>query len=280
MQNFAAIRNTKSRSREMTFGVAIFGSFPDIPELKLSLPSWVMEGRMWRCKMYVLQSYHSCTFCKHKTRGETQFWIELAVPCTLANQNEINSDIIIFLPPSLAMARIASGVNAWCYRHVFYDVINKRNSASFGRLPAENAERFVESLNDFVFIDISAFTAYFAFRFFVYCFFSNRVTISYINCIHSNNTLKWTERKKKAYFDFQNVVFIMNTKFVFLTVIYTHIHRQLNSSTNFFNFCWWHFSFAMTSLPRTGVHRLYVKETRAQKQIIFEENGSLNNFPP
>ena len=29
-----------------------------------------------------------------------------------------------------------------------------------------------------------------------------------------------------------------------------------------------------------GVHRLYVKETRARKQITFEENGSLNNFPP
>ena len=68
------------------------------------------------------------------------------------------------------MARIASGVNGCCYRYVPYDVINKRYSASFGRLPAENAERFAESLNDFVFIDISAFTAYFAFEFFVYCF--------------------------------------------------------------------------------------------------------------
>ena len=34
----------------MTFEVAFFGSFPDIPELKLSLPFWVMEGRMWRYK--------------------------------------------------------------------------------------------------------------------------------------------------------------------------------------------------------------------------------------
>ena len=46
--------DTISRSREskievprdVAFEVAIFGSFPDIPELKLSLPSWVMEGRM------------------------------------------------------------------------------------------------------------------------------------------------------------------------------------------------------------------------------------------
>ena len=66
--------------------------------------------------------------------------------------------------PSLAMAPIASCINACCYRHVPYDVIHKR---------------FAESLNDFVFIDISAFTAYFAFGFFGYCFFKNRVTISY-----------------------------------------------------------------------------------------------------
>ena len=69
--------------------------------------------------------------------------------------------------PSLAMARIASGVKTCCYRHVPYDVINKRYSALSGRYPAEKAER----LNDFVFIDISAFTAYFAFGFFVYCLF-------------------------------------------------------------------------------------------------------------
>ena len=36
----------------------------------------------------------------------------------------------------------------------------------------------------------------------------------------------------------------------------------------------------MTSLPRIGVDRLYVKETRSRKQIIFEENESLNNFSP
>ena len=32
----------------MTFEVAIFGSFPDIPELKLSLPLEHMAGQMWR----------------------------------------------------------------------------------------------------------------------------------------------------------------------------------------------------------------------------------------
>ena len=36
MQNFAAIRSAVLE--KMTFEVAIFGNFPDIPELKLSLP--------------------------------------------------------------------------------------------------------------------------------------------------------------------------------------------------------------------------------------------------
>ena len=71
------------------------------------------------------------------------------------------------------MVRIASGVNVCCYRQVAYDVINKRYSASCGRYPVEIAERFAESLNDIVLIDISAFTAYFAFGFFVYCFVRN-----------------------------------------------------------------------------------------------------------
>ena len=45
---FAAVRSAVLE--KMTFEVAIFGNFPDIPELKLSLPSWIMEGQMWRCK--------------------------------------------------------------------------------------------------------------------------------------------------------------------------------------------------------------------------------------
>ena len=46
------------------------------------------------------------------------------------------------------------------------------------------------------------------------------------------------------------------------------------------NFCWWRIPLAMTSLTRIGVYRKYVKEIRARKQFTFEENGSLNNFPP
>ena len=54
--------------------------------------------------------------------------------------------------------------------HVPYDVVNKHCSESFGRKLAENAERFADSLNNIVFIDISAFTACVAYRVFVYCF--------------------------------------------------------------------------------------------------------------
>ena len=88
------------------------------------------------------------------------------------------------------------------------------------------------------------------------------------------------ERKRNAYFDFQNDGFIMRTYFVLIPIMYTHLRRQFNSLTIFFfNFCWWRISFAMTSLPRTGMHRLYLTTTKAQKQVIVEENGSLNNFP-
>ena len=65
MQNFAAIRSAVPEI--MTFEVTIFGNFPDIPELKLSLAGCDVEKR------YVLQSYRSFTFCKRKTRGEKQF---------------------------------------------------------------------------------------------------------------------------------------------------------------------------------------------------------------
>ena len=64
------------------------------------------------------------------------------------------------------------------------------------------------------------------------------------------------EGKRNAYFDFQNVGFILRTDFVLIPAIYTHWYRQLNSFTNFFNFCWWRIQLDVTSLPRIGVHRL------------------------
>ena len=135
MQNFAAIRSTVLE--KMTFEVAIFSSFPDITNLNSHFRSGLWKAGCDVVRLYILQSYCSCIFCKRKTRGETQFRIELAAPCTLANHNEINSDdtlpFIIFLTPVSCDGSIASGINACCYRHVPYDVINKRYSASFGR---------------------------------------------------------------------------------------------------------------------------------------------------
>ena len=102
MQNFAAIRSAVLE--KMAFEVAIFGHFLDITELKLSLPSGLWKTRCDVVSMYVLQSYCSCTFCKRKTRDETQFWIELAGSYTIINHNKINSDdtlsfIIFFKTP-------------------------------------------------------------------------------------------------------------------------------------------------------------------------------------
>ena len=167
MQNFAAIRS--AILEKMTFEVAIFGSFPDIPKLKLSLLSWLWKAGCDVVRLYVLQSYRSCTFCKHKTRGETQFWIELA-RYTLANHNEINSDdtlpFIIFLTPAscngsnhLRRQRLLlSPCSLWRHKQTLFGIIRP--------LTGGKCQRFAESLNDFVFIDISAFTAYFEFRFF------------------------------------------------------------------------------------------------------------------
>ena len=90
----------------------------------------------------------------------------------------------------------------------------------------------------------------------------------------------YTERKKKRIFWLSKRRIHYKTNFLLIPAIYTHWYRRLNFSTNFFNFCWWRIPLAMTSLTHIGMHQLYAKETRARKQIIFEENGSLNNFPP
>ena len=79
MQNFAVIRSAVLE--KMTLEVAFFSS----------------------CKAVFLAELPFLHFCKRKTKGETQFWIELAAPCTFANHNEINSDdtlpFIIFFTP-------------------------------------------------------------------------------------------------------------------------------------------------------------------------------------
>ena len=105
-------------------------------------PNWNCHFRPWLWKagcdvvtLYVLQSYRSCTFCKRKTRGETQFWIELAAPCTLANLNEIISDdtlpfIIFFTPFScdgsnrfMRQRLLLSSCTLWRHKHTLFGVV-------------------------------------------------------------------------------------------------------------------------------------------------------------
>ena len=96
--------DTISRSWEndvwSCYFLVIFRIFPN---WNCHFRSGLLKAGCYVVSMYVLQSYRSCTFCKRKTRGDTQFWIELAAPYTLANNFEINSDdklpIIIFLTP-------------------------------------------------------------------------------------------------------------------------------------------------------------------------------------
>ena len=157
MQNFAVI--TMSRSREKWRLKLLLWLFSGYSRTEI-VTSILGDGRpdvtLWDCT--------SCNFCKRKTRGETQFWIELAAPCTLAIHNEINSDdtlpFIIFLTPvfcdgSNRLCRqrlLLSPCSLWHHKQTLFGVIRP--------LAAGNADRFAESLNDIVFIDISAFTAY------------------------------------------------------------------------------------------------------------------------
>ena len=172
MQNFAAIRSAVLE--KMTFEVAIFGSFPDIPELRLSLPFWVMEAGCDVVRLYVLQSYRSCTFCKRKTRGETQFWIELAAPYTLSNNDEMNSDdrlpfIIIFKPISCDGSNrlwrhglLQTPCSLWRHKQTLVGVI---------RPPAGGKYRTFRRVTErYRFHRYLCFHCIFCVRCFVYCF--------------------------------------------------------------------------------------------------------------
>ena len=144
-------------------------------------------------RLYVLQSYRSCTFCKHKTRGETQFLIELAAPCTLTNHNEINSDdtllFIIFLTPvscdgSNCLWRqrlLLSPCSLWRHKQTLIGVI---------RLPAGGKSRtFRQVIERYRFHRYLCFHCIYCVRVFCILFCMKRVTISYYNCIHSSSTL-------------------------------------------------------------------------------------------
>ena len=65
--------------------------------------------------------------------------------------------VLHWLNSLLASALVATS-------HVAYDVINKFYSAPFGHGPVEIAERFANSLNDIVFIDIICFHYVFCVR--------------------------------------------------------------------------------------------------------------------
>ena len=98
--------------------------------------------------------------------------------------------------------------------------------------------------------------------------------------ICSSKNLYILKGKRNAYFEFLNVGFILWTLFFLISAIYTHQYQHLNSCKKICNFCWWRVPFAMPSLPSTGVHRLFVKETTARRRMTFEGNESLSNFPP
>ena len=117
-------------SRKWRLTLLFLVIFLIFPNWNCQFRSGLLEAGCDVISMYVLQSYRSCTFCKRETRGARQFWIELAAPYTLANNNEIipttHCQLSSSQHPSLEMTRVASGVNACCYRHVPYDLINKR----------------------------------------------------------------------------------------------------------------------------------------------------------
>ena len=122
-------------------------------------------------RLYVLQSYRSCTFCKRKTRGETQFWIELAAPCTLANHNEINSDdtlpFIIFLTPVSCdgmnplwrQRLLLSPCSLWRHKQTLIGAIRP--------LAGGKCRTFRRVIERYRF---HRYLCFFAFGFFVYCF--------------------------------------------------------------------------------------------------------------
>ena len=71
MQNFAVIGSAVLE----TFQVAIFGSFLDIPELKIvtSVLDIIWKAGCDVVRLYVLQSYRSCTFCSVKPEARCSF---------------------------------------------------------------------------------------------------------------------------------------------------------------------------------------------------------------
>ena len=135
MQNFSAIRSTILE--KITFEVAIFGNFPDIPKRKLSRPPEHLIGWMWRWVEVSLADLPFLYFlwAVNQTRDAV-----LYRPCSsvhLSNHNKINSDdtlpfIIFFKTPFLRWLESPLASTLVATIHVPYEVI-KRYLTSFGR---------------------------------------------------------------------------------------------------------------------------------------------------
>ena len=110
MQNFATIRSAVFQ--KMTFEVTILVIFRIFLNWNCRFRRSVWAAGCDVVKLYVLQSYRSCTFCKRITRGETQFWIELA-PYTHGNHNDINSDDLPFIISIIPVTCDGSNL-LWC----------------------------------------------------------------------------------------------------------------------------------------------------------------------
>ena len=126
--------------------------------------------------MFILQSYCCCTFCMRKTGGKTQYWIQLVAPCTLANYNEIHCNYTSSFLTFLTLVSCDGSNRLWrlltFVAIAIFPMSSKSNSirrylaASRRKMPNASPSHWTISF----FIDITVFTSYFAFGFFVYCF--------------------------------------------------------------------------------------------------------------
>ena len=87
------------------------------------------------------------------------------------------------------MARIASGVDACCHRHVPYDVIKQTLVSVIRPLAGGKCRRFPWATERYRFHRYLCFHCIFCVLVFCILFCTNRVTLSYQKCIHSNSTL-------------------------------------------------------------------------------------------
>ena len=170
-------------SRKWRLTLLFLVIFLIFPNWNCQFRSGLLEAGCDVISMYVLQSYRSCTFCKRETRGARQFWIELAAPYTLANNNEINSDdtlpIIIFSTPiswddSSRLRRqrlLLSSCSLWLDKQTLEGVIRP--------LAGGKCRTFRRVTERYRFHRYLCFHWLFWVRIFCILFCTNRVTISY-----------------------------------------------------------------------------------------------------